>query len=289
MLIDAHTHAFLEQDLPVMTERLTLLDSSLPDGDPNKWLLRAEATLEGLVAAMERAGVARYVLLALTANPRRVGDMNRWAALAAAQYPAIVPFGTLHPAGDVAGDLAELLELGLAGVKLHPFVQRFNLDDPVVHDLLGRVEAAGLPVLLDTVGLKALARHKPHLGWLGEQLGIEGCTPDQVARAAKAHPGLRIIAAHLGGLYDWDGLAGLMELDNIYLDIAYVNGLVDDAKVVEIIRAKGPERVLYGTDCPWREPVAFRRWFEALPLTEAERAQVAAGTASQLLGLADAP
>ena len=78
----------------------------------------------------------------------------------------------------------------------------------------------------------------------------------------------------------------LLTLDNVYFDISYLSGLVEPRRVVEIIRQKSPERVLYGTDCPWRDAVAFREWFEDLPLTSGEREQVAAGTALELLSLA---
>ena len=41
MLIDAHTHAFLPQDLEVLGERLAFLDEDLPNTDPNKWQFTA--------------------------------------------------------------------------------------------------------------------------------------------------------------------------------------------------------------------------------------------------------
>jgi predicted TIM-barrel fold metal-dependent hydrolase len=103
---------------------------------------------------------------------------------------------------------------------------------------------------------------------------------------ARANPELPIIAAHAGSLYGWQHLDELLELDNVYFDIAYVNGLLEPGELVEIIRRKGPERVIYGSDAPWREPAAFRQWFEELPLSSGEREMIAAGTLLELLGQA---
>ena len=284
MLIDAHTHAYVPADLEVLRQRLTLLDQSLETGDPNKWQIHG-GTLEELVAASARAGAQRLVLLPVSGKPSRVGEMNRWSAQAASDHPAIIPFGLLHPFGPVKEDLDLLMDLGLKGVKLHPFIQAFPLEHPATDQLLDALRETGLPVLLDTIHRQGLLRAKPHLKWVVELMKYQGSEPIPIAKAAAARPELRIIAAHGGCLYGWDHLDPLMDLDNVYFDISYLSHLVEPQRLVAIIRQKGPERVLYGTDAPWRDPVAFREWFEDLPLSTWEREQVAAGTASQLLNL----
>jgi predicted TIM-barrel fold metal-dependent hydrolase len=283
MLIDAHTHAFLPQDLEVLGERLAFLDEDLPAASPHKWQVHAGGSVEDLLAAMERAGADRCVLLPVTGSRSRVGELNRWAAKVAQAHPQVIPFGTLHPQAEPKRQMADLLDLGLKGVKLHPFIQRFSLEQPAAVRLFAMLAGESVPVLLDTIHTQGLVRAKPHLEQVLSFFGFAGCEPRQIAALAHAHPGLRIIAAHGGSLYGWDELGELLELDNVYFDISYLSGLVEPGRLVEIIRRKGPERVLYGTDCPWRDAVAFREWFEDLPLTTGEREQVAAGTALELL------
>ena len=283
--IDAHTHAYLPDDLQVLKERLAMLDQQLDDADPNKWQVFGRGDLAGLLAQEEAAGVERLVVLPITSRPRRVGELNRWVARAGREHPQVIPFGILHPLGDVEGDLALLRELGLKGVKLHPFVQRFSLELPESDALLGLLAESGLPLILDTTHLSGLFRAKPHLEPIMSLFDFPDCTPEHIARAAAAHPGLKIVAAHLGCLYGWERLGPLLDLDNVYFDLAFMNGLLPDGQIVDIIRRKGPQRIIYGTDAPWREPVGFRRWFEELPLTAAEKEQIAAGTISRLLGL----
>jgi predicted TIM-barrel fold metal-dependent hydrolase len=284
MLIDCHTHAFMSEDMAVLRERLTLLDASLPDDSPHKWRLHGDGGLEGLAQAMTQAGVDRYVLLPVTGRKERASDMNRWSAAAAAADPRLIPFGVLHPLGPVEEDVPLLLELGLRGVKLHPFIQRFSIDHRLTHELLARLEGQGLPVLVDTLFVSGLVQAKPHMGWVVEAFNFKGCEPAEIARAAAAHPGINFIAAHGGSLYGWDQLDPLMELDNVYFDISYLHGLIAPDQLVRIIRRKGPEKVMYGTDAPWRDAVAFRQWFEEMPLSAGEREQVAAGTLLALLG-----
>lgn len=284
MLIDCHTHAFLAEDLEVLEQRLTFLDNHLEASDPHKWQIIGGGTLEHLDASMTAAGVDRYVLLPVSGKKDRVSDLNRWSAQAARDYPRLIPFGLLHPQGQVAQDLALARELGMRGFKLHPFIQRFNLDDPASHEMLAQLEGSGLPVLLDTLFISGLVGAKPHMDWMVKMFNFGGCEPPQIARAALAHPGVNFIAAHGGSLYGWDALDPIIDLDNVYFDISYLMGLMEPARLVELIRRKGPERILYGSDAPWRDPVRFRQWFEDLPLTPAERDQVGSGTLLSLLG-----
>lgn len=284
MIIDAHTHAFEPEDLKVIGERMGLLDSQLADDDPNKWFVRGVGDLAGLVTGQAEAGVDRMVLLPVSGKKERCADLIRWSAAAAAKHPQIIPFGLLHPKGHPREDLDLLLSLGLRGVKLHPFIQRFSLDDADTQAMLGLIEEAGLPVLLDTLHAQGMIKAKPHLEWIMQTFGFKGCEPEQIARAAQAHPRLKIIAAHGGSLYGWERLDPLYGQDNVYFDISYLKGLLEPRQVVELIRRKGPERMIYGSDCPYRHPGRYRVWFEELPLTPAERDQVASATILELLG-----
>jgi hypothetical protein len=285
MLMDCHTHAFADEDLQVLSERLTFLDASLPEQSPHKWQIHGGGGLAHLDASQAAAGHDRYVLLPVTGKKERVGELNRWAAAAADDHPRLIPFGTLHPKGRVEEDLAELVALGIKGVKLHPFIQRFSLDEPETGRCLSLIAEAGLPLLLDTLFIEGLLKAKPHLDWVVQMMGFKGCAAPEVAAVATAHPSLRLVAAHMGSLYGWGQVGPLIELPNVYFDMSYVMGLLPEDELVRLIRAKGPDKVLYGTDAPWRDPVVFRAWFESLPLSPGEREQVGGGTLVELLGL----
>jgi hypothetical protein len=283
LFIDAHTHAFLPEDLKVLKERLLFLDAHLEQDDPNRWKLFTEGDLESLLQGMAKAEADHFILLPVTGKITRISELNRWAAEVAAEHPQVIPFGILHPQGEVEKDLAELMALGLKGVKLHPLTQRFNLEHPATHAMFERIAETGLPVLVDTMSRRGLLANKPHVEWMVQMAGFEGSGPGLLAPLAAAHPRVPIIAAHGGSLYGWDRIEPLFELDNVYFDISCLSGLIEPAKVLEIIRRRSPEKVIYGSDAPWRDPVAYRQWFEDLRLSPGEREQVSGGTILSLL------
>lgn len=283
MIIDAHTHAYLPQDLEVLIGRLEMLDSALPDNDPNKWSLKIPGDLDGLLEAQARAGVDRMVLLPVSAKAQRPAEMSRWAAQAASQHPQIIPFGLLHPHGEMEKDLEIILDLGLKGVKLHPFLQRFQLQEPASRRMFTLLEEAGLVVLTDSMSLQGVLAAKPHVGWAMETMGFVGNTPEQIAQLARSHPRLKIIAAHGGSLYGWDLLEPLFELDNVYLDLANLKGLLEPDRLLKIMARKGMERIIYGSDAPWRDPARYLDWFDGLGLGPYEKEMVLAGNILSLL------
>ncbi|MCF8042991.1 MAG: amidohydrolase family protein, partial [Desulfarculaceae bacterium] len=227
MLIDVHTHAFLPQDLDVLGERLALLDADLPAASPHKWQVHGGGSVEALLGAMERSGTDRFVILPVTGSKSRVGELNRWMAQVASEHPQVIPFGTLHPQAEPKRQLADLLELGLKGVKLHPFIQRFSLDQPEAAGLFAMLAGERLPVLVDTIHTQGLMRAKPHLEQVLTFFGFTGCQPHQIAALAHTHPELKIIAAHGGSLYGWEELGELLELSSVYFDISYLAGLLE--------------------------------------------------------------
>jgi len=285
-IIDAHTHAYTERDLESIQVKMAVLDGPLSPDSPHRWQLTHRGDLKTLVETETAAGVERLILLPVAGRPERVEELNRWSARAAEDHPQIIPFATLHPASpDPAADLALALDLGLKGVKLHTLLQRFSLLDRPALDLAETLAKAGLPVLLDTLHGPGLMKVKPHLAAFGEEMEPFAAAPGQIARWAALFPELTIIAAHLGCLYGWEEVGPLLEPDNVYFDLAFVDRLLGPARARELIRAKGAGRVLWGTDAPWREAGPALAWLRELELTPEEEAAVAGLNAARLLNL----
>lgn len=286
--IDGHTHAWDGGDLNVLRDRLTFLDGPLEKSDPHKWFLRFEGTIEGLLAAEKAAGVDRFVLLPISSRPDRCRELTRRAAELAVRHSEIIPFGSLHPnSSTISEDVAEIRSLNLAGVKLHSLVQRFNPLSPSAWTLYEALAENESVVLFDSMSLSGAMRVKPHLAPFVEpalELGFE-TGPEQIALVAESFPRLKIIAAHMGCCYGWNRLDPLYALDNVYFDLAYVHRLLTPDEALAIIRRKGPQRIVFGTDAPWRSPKNALAWFLSLPLSEAEQAAVLAGNLHNLLNL----
>lgn len=283
--LDCHTHAYLTEDLPALKQRMAGLDSGLDDSDPTKWLVHGDGGLDSLKQLITESGAERHVLLPVSSQAGRVGELNSWAAQAGAGDERIIPFGMLHPQGELERDLEQLIDLGLKGVKIHPMMQRFELDHPATERMFELLAPTGLPLLTDTIDMEGLYKAKPHLQAMFGASGLPNCHPGQIARLARRHPELNIIAAHGGCLYGWQHLEPLMELDNVYFDISFLGGVIDPVELVGIIRQKGPQRIIYGSDAPWRNPARYWAWFQELPLTRAEKQQIAWATLAELLDI----
>lgn len=282
MIIDGHSHAYSDDDLVALAALLQMVDGTLPQDSPHKWQLFNNGRLDGLLAEERAAGVDRLVLLPVATSPAKVRPLNLAAGEAARKHPEVIAFAALHPNSDWPRDLAEAIDLGLKGVKLHPLQQQFSLTDPETRRMLAAVAEAGLPVTCDTLHGPGLLAAKPHLVDFVQSHGAFAPNPDQIAETAEALPGLKIIAAHLGSLYGWDELDPLYDQPNVYFDLAYVDRLLPPARVRAIIDRKGADRIIWGTDAPWRRIAPALAWVDRLDLAPADREKI---LAANLLGL----
>ena len=87
---------------------------------------------EDLYVCMDAAGIDLSLIHSVATTPKQVGPINEYIAETAdASGGRLVGLGTLHPdSPDQAADVRHLAELGLRGVKLHPEIQGFAVDDP---------------------------------------------------------------------------------------------------------------------------------------------------------------
>ncbi|HBS02931.1 MAG TPA: hypothetical protein DEA63_03585 [Firmicutes bacterium] len=113
-------------------------------------------------------------------------------------------------------------------LKFHPFAERTPILSPLLTPWLHWAEDEGLPILVHTAA--------------DEFSDIEF-----LAEAAKLHPSLSFIAAHLQLLGDREkAIKTLQKAPNLYGDTAWVPMEI----AAKAISALGEERLLFGTDNP---------------------------------------
>ena len=262
-IIDAHCHVYPAQ----IARKAADATGRFYDGLPT--------TCDGTVAALleegARSGIGHFIVQSVATKPEQVRSINQFIAHEVAQHPGVLTgLGTLHPeSGDIAGDVAELLDLGLKGVKLHPDIQRFKLDDHrclKIYELLeGRV-----PLLLHT----------------GDKR-FDYSNPNPLIPVLEIYKNLTVIGAHFGGYSIWEEAAQqLAGFPNLYVDCSSTMFALDDEVVVRLIRLYGAERVLFGTDYPMWSPAAEVEHFMRLELTGEERELILHRNAERLFGLA---
>ncbi|MEG0741542.1 MAG: amidohydrolase family protein [Clostridia bacterium] len=216
-----------------------------------------DGTLSTLLAHGAAAGISRFLVHSVAITQERVHSINDYLLRVAAEYPdKLIGFGTLHPdLPDIPAELARIKASGLRGVKLHPDIQRFCLDDAGAVRMFHQIADAGLPALVHTGDYR-----------------YPFSQPERMARVLDQVPGLRVICAHLGGWSVWEEawrvLAGR---PGVWVDTSSSLYALEPQKAAEIIRRYGAERVLFGTDYPMWEPGEELARLMALPLTNTER------------------
>lgn len=286
-IIDCHTHAWEPEDLTAIESLKQILDEGLSPDSPYNWSPRFTGTVDDLLLEEKIAGIQHCVLLPTSSKPERCMELTEWAAEMGRIHPEIIPFGSIHPhSQSLESDVERVVKLGLKAVKLHSLIQRFDPLSREAVTLYALLEAKGLRAVFDSMHLAGAAAVKPNLSsWTptAQKLKLE-TGPIQIAEIARLFPGLKIIAAHLGCCYGWDHLEPVMDQDNVYFDISYVHRLISPERAVGIIRRKGAERIIFGTDAPYRRPVNALKWFLDLPLNEEEREGILSKNLLSLLG-----
>lgn len=220
--------------------------------------MECDGRLETAIRVTEAAGVTRFCAHSVATTPHQVDSINAFVMNAWRQYPQrIVPFAAMHPAlPDPRATAEAVIAGGFKGVKLHPEIQGFNIDAPEVLDMIAPFEGR-LPLLV-------------HAG----DYRMDNSSPDRLKRVLRAFPKLTLICAHLGGWTVWRRAARELAGENLYVDTSSALFALRPDEAVRIIRDYGVERVLYGTDYPMWSPVGELRRFDALDLTDGERADI---------------
>ncbi|MHB0976286.1 MAG: amidohydrolase family protein [Candidatus Aquicultorales bacterium] len=208
---------------------------------------RHDATVESLVNAA-RSVVDKVVVLPVLTKPEHIG-LNRWyASLGELSGGTIVPFGGIHPDNDPS-ELDAFLELGLRGFKLQPNAQRFYPDDPKMRPFYERASDLGLIVVF-------------HAGNEASGPPAEFSQPSKFLPVLEEFQDLTIVLPHLGGYKAWDAVEPLFTFPNVYFDTAYLPGQIDEKLFLELIDRAGIERILFGTDFPFRDHAEELEWIE---------------------------
>ncbi|MET7896522.1 amidohydrolase family protein [Streptomyces mirabilis] len=233
---------------------------------------------------------------------RRITDNNDWAAAVAADHPEVTYFAGVNPivmgAQEAAAEVARQRSRGALGVKLSPADIGVTGSDPAFFPIYEFCVAHDYPVLTETGG------HNP------------ACRPAGFAGALAAYPRLPLVFAHfghdrtLGGPLDQEVLELARTHDNVYTDTSLrlnevYDGTISPEDMVKHLRMLGIERAMFGSNYVFCDVLNTRPghvaapddvdarftqvWksvqvLKTLPLTDDERAGLAAGNFKRLTG-----
>ncbi len=214
-----------------------------------------------------QAGIEHFIVQSVATTPKQVSGINRFIAGAVAESQGrFTGLGTLHPDSEnPQAEIEEILALGLKGVKLHPDIQRFSIDDPKM-DKIYTLCQGRLPILMHT------GDHR-----------FDFSNPNRMKPVLEKYPELTVVGAHFGGWSVWDTATEMLsQYPNFFVDCSSSLYAMTPQKAKELILAYGVDRVLFGTDYPmWEIDTELER-FLAIDLTEEEREKIFYHNAAKL-------
>lgn len=279
MIIDFHTHTFPDNIASSVITKLSVASGTVAFTD---------GTETGLSSSMKEAEIDVSVVLPVATNPLKVSNINKISAQKTGKNGQI-HFGCIHPlCENIEAELENARNLGLKGIKIHPVYQDVYIDDERFIKILTTAGKLGLTVVTHA----------------GDDIGFPGvvrCSPEMVRRAVEKAGDVTLVLAHMGGWRNWDSVTEYLADTPVYIDTSFSLGKLTSADAnnfeeseknllssdvfVDIVRAFGSHRVLFGTDSPWSSQIMTVESIKALPLTEFEKQNIFENNAKRLLKL----
>jgi predicted TIM-barrel fold metal-dependent hydrolase len=226
-------------------------------------------TVQALLEGGARAGIDRFVVQSVATTPKQVESINNFIVEQCALHPnQLIGFGTIHPG--MENPLAELErceKLGLHGIKIHPDVQCFNMDDermlPIYDYLAGR-----MPMLIHCGDYRYTYSH-----------------PARLAHVLDEFPRLDVVAAHFGGWSLWDLALEYLKNRRCWLDTSSSFAFLGKVRSRELIKLYGVERIVFGVDFPMWDPKEELSTLLDLGFTPEENERLLYKNAFDILGM----
>lgn len=239
-VIDAHVHIFRDR----IAQAAVMATNAFYDGSCNAEipvpvpLGHLPGTPDDLLPRMRRNGISRAVVFSTATAPHQVEPVNRFIADTCNAYSALIGVGTMHPDyPDFESELKRMKADGLVGVKLHPDIQRFALDDERIMPLYELMSAEKLFLIAHTGDYR-----------------FDYSTPSRMAHVAKCFPKLRCVAAHFGGWSEWTDARECLDLPNVYMDTSSTLGFGAWEAARKAFQVFDPTHIFFGTDYPLWDP-----------------------------------
>ena len=265
-LFDFHAHMFPDKLAARAVESLGKKAGLTPFTD---------GTERDTRALMIRDQVDAFVALNITTVPKNQRNVNDFA-LRINDGRSIFAFGSVHPdAPDAESELRRLREGGIRGIKFHCEYQEFDADHPRAMKCYEAALKLGLIVLFHG----------------GDDLGFDPClraTAQKLGRVAAAFPDEKLVFAHFGAYRQTQAVLNHIAPHKVFCDTSFAaTGRVSAEEMRSVIAAFTPERVLFGSDCPWDTPARVLSALKGAALDPDTLEKICYRNAVGLLGLTD--
>jgi len=170
---------------------------------------------------------------------------------------------------EIGKEVERIASIGLKGIKIHPDIQRVNIDDKRLMALYEAIEGK-MPLYL-------------HMGDDREE--YQYSATERLVKIKKIFPDLEVVAAHLGGYTAWHKIGLLTDFDKIWFDASSSFWVIDSVYAKQIIEELGTKRVMFGTDYPVAYANEELDRFMRIELDEETRRDILYNNAARFLRL----
>ena len=237
MIIDFHTHIF-----PDKIAQSTI--SSLEQASNGK--ASTNGTANGLIEHMKGAGVDISVNLPVLTKPSQFESVMKFAMFVNETYAntneKIISFAGMHPAcEDIKGKMKTLKENGFLGVKIHPDYQGTFIDDDGYIEILKCAKDLDL-IVVTHAGIDDGYKDMP-----------VRCPPERCAKVIDKVNHNKFVLGHYGAHKQWQKVLEILCEKDVYFDTAFTFHEIDQDLFKKILDKHGEDKILFATDCPWRD------------------------------------
>jgi predicted TIM-barrel fold metal-dependent hydrolase len=204
-------------------------------------------TVEGLLDAMDDAGVDLGVLTSGLSDPERTHRIGGYAAedffAIAEEHPGrFLVAATVDRAGKPRANCARVRELAqhdaLAMVRITPLVEQYELNHRLYYPVYATCEELGIPVSIN-------------VGIPGPQVRSRCQDPVLLEDVLIDFPGLTVVGAHMGHPYEALLIQYMLKWPQLHLmSSAYLATYMDPALVRFMDSSRGRGRVWWASDHP---------------------------------------
>ncbi|MCK9265499.1 amidohydrolase family protein [bacterium] len=244
-IIDFHTHAFPDS---LAHKAIKVLSTEGRIG------AELDGKLSSLISSMDETGIEKSVICSIATKPSQFNSILEWSKLI--RSDRIVPLPSVHPEDPEAVERIGIIKKeGFCGIKMHPYYQKFNLDDPKMFYLYEKISKENLLLVMHTGFDIAFER-------------IRKADPEKIMKVVNRFPSLKMVSTHLGAWEDWDEVEKFMLGKKVFMELSFSLGFIDIDKAKNIILKHPQEYILFGTDSPWASQENTLQLFKKLSLGE---------------------
>lgn len=212
----------------------------------------SNGTSEALLKSGKETGVSKYLVFSTATKKEQVESINRFIISECGKHSEFMGLGTMFVEYENFEDeIGFLKKNNIKGIKLHPDFQKFAFDDERLYPIYECLSKNNMFVLT-------------HSG----DRRYKFSNPDKIMKVAKDFPNMNIIAAHFGGWSEWDIVAEMPKLENVFYDTSSTLAMTDKKTVMTILDKFDKSHFFFGTDFPmWGHKEELER-FMSLNLDE---------------------